>query len=100
MIEEIKNYVVGEIKKFPKIYKVLEYNLNTLTIKCAAHFKNEIEDDFVVRILIDDNYKIHLIEDINQHSNLSISDYREKIEQDFLYFEEKVNKLINARYRI
>ena len=100
MIEEIKNYVVGEIKKFPKIYKVLEYNLNTLTIKCAAHFKNEIEDDFVVRILIDDNYKIHLIEDINQHSNLSISDYREKIEQDFLYFEKKVNKLINARYRI
>ena len=98
MIEEIKNYVVGEIKKFPKIYKVLEYNLKTLTIKCKAHFKNEIEDDFVVRILIDDNYKIHLIEDINQFSNLSISNYRERIEQDFLYFEKKVNKLINARY--
>lgn len=98
MLEEIKKYVIGEINKLPKIYKVLDDNISNLTIKCEAHFQNEIEDDFLVNILIDDNYKIHLIENIPAFSNLSVEYYKEKIKNDFLFFEKAVNKLISTKH--
>jgi len=68
MIEEIKNHLITTLERHPNKYEILDKDYQDSVFLANYHCANDGTTEFMIKIIIDDNNKIHLIL-INEESS-------------------------------